>query len=83
MTDRPPPQTTMQAVGRVADSVVTGLGGQPLMLAVVVLNIIGIGAALYLLSAIVDTSGKNMQALINQVETAIKFCRPPQQGGGT
>jgi hypothetical protein len=51
---RPEPQSTGQAVGRVAGDVVTGLSTQPLLLAIIVLNVIGIAAAMWLLSRMLD-----------------------------
>lgn len=50
MTQEPPrqlPQGAVQATGQVASDVVAGLKGQPMLLGIVVLNIIGIGIAGY------------------------------------
>ncbi len=53
---RPEPQSTVQAAGRVAEGVVSGLSAQPMMLAIIVLNIVGILAALWFLNQIVTTA---------------------------
>ena len=53
---RPEPQSTVQAAGRVAEDVVSGLKNQPMLLAIVVLNIIGVFAALWFLNQIVTTA---------------------------
>lgn len=70
----PPPQNTVQAVGEVAQSVVTGLQAQPLLLALLVLNAIGVGAACWFLSRLVDQSAARMQTLL-------KACLPNAGGG--
>ena len=53
---RPEPQSTVQAAGRVASDVVTGLSAQPLLLAVIVLNIVGIIAAVWFLGRMLEHS---------------------------
>src|SRR5262245_3647128 len=51
MSQEPPkplPQNVVQATGQVAETVVHGLSGQPLLLGIIVLNIIGISVAGYI-----------------------------------
>jgi len=95
--DRPQPQTTVQAVGRVAEDVVTGFKGQPLLLAIVVLNVIGIVAALYFLNLLAQNNSMHLRQLMEQTaqhfEAVVKLCTavpgqyrlqsdPPPTSGG-
>lgn len=71
MTDPrlPPPQTVIQAAGQTAAEVVGGLKQQPLLLGIVVLNIIGIGAALWFLDKITTIQHDNYVNLV-------RYCFP-------
>jgi len=72
------PQTTVQVVGRVAEDVVSGFKGQPLMLAIVVLNVIGIIAALYFLNLLAQNNSMHLKQLMEQTaqhfEAVVKLC---------
>jgi len=51
---RPLPQTTLQFAGHAAENVVSGLSGRsPYMLGIVVLNVLGIAAAIYFLNILI------------------------------
>jgi hypothetical protein len=80
MSERGPPQSTIQAAGQVATDVVAGLRQQPLLLGIVVLNVIGIAAALYFLNKLADASDRRfamvMQACMPHI-TIPPTGRPP------
>ena len=59
------PQTAIAATGKVASDVVAGLHQQPMMLAIVVLNVIGIGAALYFLNKLSTESHERFSQLLS------------------
>jgi hypothetical protein len=61
---RPMPQSSVQAAGQVAEQVVSGLQQQPLMLAIVVLNIIGIASALWFLHELMNVTSVRTEKLI-------------------
>jgi hypothetical protein len=62
--DRPPPQNTVQAASRAVESVVVNLRDNPALLVLVILNVVGIGAALWFLSALVTHSRNNFDNLL-------------------
>lgn len=59
-----PPQNAVQAVSRGFDSVVTNLRDNPALMVLVILNVIGIAAALWFLQSLVANSANNMKMLI-------------------
>lgn len=59
-----PPQNAVQAVSRGFDSVVTNLRDNPALLVLVILNVVGIAAALWFLQSLVANSSNNMKMLI-------------------
>src|SRR5262245_41525736 len=63
---RPPPQSTVQAVGRVADDVVGGLKSSPIILAIIVLNVILVAAALYFLNTLAENARTHREDLMKQ-----------------
>jgi hypothetical protein len=66
---RPLPQTTLQFAGHAADSVVSGLSGRsPYMLGIVVLNVLGIAAAIYFLNILITGQQKHLAALLDVQE---------------
>ena len=62
---RPLPQTTMQLVGHTSGAVVDGLSRTPMALAVICLNIIGIGAAVYFLNLLISGQQQHLKALLD------------------
>ena len=80
MTDQPQPQSTVQVAGQVAHDVVGGLQSQPLLLGIVVLNVIGIAAALYFLNLLATNNAKHLDAIMTQhqqqSETLMRLCWP-------
>jgi hypothetical protein len=78
--DRAPPQSTVQAAGQVAEDVVAGLKGQPLLLGIVVLNLLGIAAALYFLNLLATNNAAHITELMkqshSQFETVLRLCAP-------
>jgi hypothetical protein len=63
---RPLPQTTVALVGHATSEVVGGIVKTPLMLAVLLLNIIGIGAAVYFLNILIQGQQRHLAALLLQ-----------------
>lgn len=61
---RPEPQSTVQAAGRVASDVVVGLSTQPIVLAIIVLNVIGVIAAVWFLGRMLDHSNTRHSQLM-------------------
>ena len=76
--DRPPPQSTIQAAGYVAEDVVSGLRTQPLLLGLVVLNCIGIAAALWFLNLIAANNAAHLEQIMTindkQMTKALELC---------
>jgi hypothetical protein len=73
MSDPSRPQGTIQVAGQVASDVVTGLKQQPAMLSLVILNLVGIGAALYFFSTLANLSRERMDMIL-------KACLPKEEG---
>lgn len=61
----PQPQTAIAATGKVASEVVGGLQSQPMMLGIVVLNVIGIAAALFFLNKLSTESHERFSQLLS------------------
>lgn len=59
-----PPGNAIQAVSRGFDSIVTNLRDNPALLVLVILNAIGIGAALWFLIALINHSHNNFKQII-------------------
>lgn len=78
MTEIPPyerrqlPQSTVQAASQLSGDVVSGLGRSPLMLGVVVLNIIGIVAAVYFLNLLIHGQQQHLQGLLTMQKEQIE-----------
>jgi len=71
---RPLPQSTVQLAHATSDAVISGLGRTPLMLGVVVLNVIGIAAAVYFLNLLISGQQAHLKALLevqNRQQTEI------------
>lgn len=62
---RPLPISTMQLAGQASSDMIGGLGKTPLMLAVVVLNMIGIAAAVYFLNLLIAGQQVHLKALLD------------------
>ena len=65
-TDRPLPQTTMQLAGHATSAVVEGLSANraPWMLGIVILNVLGIAAAVYFLNVLITGQQIHLKALL-------------------
>lgn len=61
---RPLPTTTMQLAGHATTEVVEGIGRTPLMLGVIVLNLIGVGAAVFFLNLLISGQQQHLKALL-------------------
>lgn len=70
MSEKDQPSTIVQAGGRVADNIVTGLSGTPALLLIVILNIAMILAAAYYLSK----QEEYRAATISQVTRLLTIC---------
>jgi hypothetical protein len=67
---RPLPQTTLQFAGHAAENVVSGLSGRsPYMLGIVLLNMLGIAAAIYFLNILIQGQQRHLNALLTQQST--------------
>ena len=66
---RPAPQGTVQAAHAVTEDVVRGLGGHPMMLGVVVLNVLAIAAAVYFLNLLIAGQQRHLGNLL-ELQTA-------------
>ena len=67
MTDEPPrrmPQTTVAVVGQTASDLIHGVSRTPMMLAVLLLNVIGIGAAVYFLNLLISGQQQHLRCLL-------------------
>lgn len=67
MSSEPPRDyapSAVQAAGQAAESIVSGLKHQPALLAVVVLNALAIAAGIWFMSNVIESSQKNLQALM-------------------
>ena len=53
---RPLPQSTVQAAGQAASDVIAGLQKSPILLALILLNILGIGAGVWVLKDLAQIS---------------------------
>jgi type IV secretory pathway TrbD component len=71
MTD--PPNSPVQAAARIAESAIDGLKGSPLILAVLLLNAIGIGAALWFLTRLAAAQSARLDVIL-------KACLPKLGG---
>jgi hypothetical protein len=58
------PRSTTELVGQTAGDVTHGLGRQPLMLGVVILNIIGIAAAIFFLNLLISGQQQHLGNLL-------------------
>jgi len=58
------PLTTMQLAGHATSEVVQGVGRTPLMLGVIVLNLIGVGAAVFFLNLLISGQQQHLKALL-------------------
>jgi len=63
-THRPLPTTTMQLAGHATTEVVQGIGRTPLMLGVIILNLIGVGAAVFFLNLLISGQQAHLSALL-------------------
>lgn len=71
---RPMPQTTMQLAGHATTEVVESVGKTPLMLGVILLNVVGIAAAVYFLNILIMGQQNHLKSLLevqNQQQTEI------------
>lgn len=60
------PQTTLQFAGHAAEHVVGGLSGRsPYMLGIVILNVLGIAAAVYFLNVLITGQQQHLKTLVD------------------
>jgi hypothetical protein len=69
---RPMPVSTFQLAGQTTADVVSGLGKSPLMLSVVVLNVIGILAAVYFLNLLIHGQQQHLEKLLSVQQAHLK-----------
>lgn len=63
-TRRIMPQTTVAVVGQTASDLIHGVSRTPMMLAVLLLNVIGIGAAVYFLNLLISGQQQHLRSLL-------------------
>ena len=61
---RPLPTTPVQVAGQAVGDVTTGLNRAPLAFAFVILNVVGIGAAVYFLNLLITQNSKHMTEIV-------------------
>ena len=69
---RPLPVSTVQLAGQATSDVVGGMAKSPIMLGVVVINLIGIVAAVYFLNLLIAGQQKLFTELLNVQQTHLK-----------
>lgn len=69
--ERPPPQSTVEAAGRIAVDMVNGLKTQPVLLALVLLNIVGIGAAAWFLHGLAGAQAERSKAVLDLLKACV------------
>jgi uncharacterized protein HemX len=65
---RQPPQSAVQATGQVASDVVAGLKGQPMLLAIVILNALAIGVAVWFLRGLQEGQSQRTDHMLLLIE---------------
>jgi hypothetical protein len=59
------PNSAVQAAAQIAESAVNGLKGSPLILGLLLLNAIGIGAAIWFLSSLASAQAKRVEMVLS------------------
>lgn len=65
---RPQPTSTVQVAGQAATDVIGGLKQSPALLAMVVLNVLAIGLAVWFLRGLQESQAKRVDHLLSLVE---------------
>lgn len=65
---RPLPQSTVQAAGQAATDVIGGLKQQPMLLAMVVLNAMAIGVAIWFLRGLQEANTQRFEKMLTMIE---------------
>jgi hypothetical protein len=65
------PSNIVQASGQLAAEVVSGLKGQPLMLAIIILNLIGIGAAVWFVNNLEERQHARSVELLKMIRECV------------
>jgi hypothetical protein len=68
---RAPPASVVQAVGSAATDVIAGLKQQPLMLAIIILNLIGIGAAVWFVNNLEERQHARSVELLKMIRECV------------
>jgi hypothetical protein len=72
MAERPEPRGAAQAAGRVAEEVARGLQSSPMLLAVIMLNVIMIGAGIWFIQALAKAQQSRFDLLLKVCQGAMK-----------
>jgi hypothetical protein len=67
-----PPRTVVEAGGKVASDVVTGLIGTPALLTIVVLNIVAMGIACWFLAKLADATQARTALMMQMIADCMK-----------
>jgi hypothetical protein len=65
---RPLPQSTIQAAGQAASDVIGGLKQQPILLAMVVLNALAVGVAIWFLRGLQESNTQRFEHMLTMIE---------------
>jgi hypothetical protein len=69
---RPLPQTSLQLIGHTSGAVIEGLGRTPAILGVVILNLIGVGAAVFFLNLLISGQQQHLKTLVDTQQGQFK-----------
>jgi hypothetical protein len=61
------PQSTVQAAGQAATDIIGGLKASPALLAIILLNMIGVAAAIWFLNKLIDRARSNIELVVSQM----------------
>jgi hypothetical protein len=67
-----PPRTVVEAGGKVASDVVTGLVGTPALLAIVALNVMAICFAAWFLSRLADATASRTTQMMQMIQDCMR-----------
>jgi len=67
-----PPQSTIQLAHATSDAVISGLAKSPYLLGVVVIVLVGVGAAIYFLQILITGQAKHLSALVEMQQAQLE-----------
>lgn len=73
-----PPQSTVQAAGQAASDVIRGLEKSPILLALILLNILGIGAGVWVLKDLAQISNTRFSEMAQLTKECFEHLSKPK-----